>query len=313
MNPPPRTPVDRVVILVCTYRRPEGLKRLLESLAEHQTRLSFDVVVVDNDPATSGRHVTEASELPVKYLVEERPGIAAARNRTLQEIRRDHDAVVFVDDDEFVEEGWLDAHVEALDAWDADVVTGPVISLLPEDAPRWVRRGGFIQRSPRATGTSLSSAKTSNTIVRGGWLGPSSDIVFDEAFSRSGGSDTDLFWRLRRLGATIVWSADAVVSEPVPRSRTTARWIVRRDFRGGVVMGRIMLRDSPRSVVLAKGVARTLAGAVRTVLGTIVHLGPRASDVKVLLFGSGVVSACFGVLTDEYGRGPDVGALGGAA
>src|SRR5690606_20745886 len=112
---------------------------------------------------------------------------------------------------------------------------------------------------------------------------------FDPAFSRSGGSDTDLFWRMRRAGGVIVWAGEAVVSERVPLSRTTARWIARREFRGGVGMARIMVRDSSRAVVLAKGLVRTAVGAVRLLFGTIIFLGPRAADAKPMLFGAGMV------------------------
>ncbi|NLF05397.1 MAG: glycosyltransferase [Actinomycetales bacterium] len=295
-------PVGSIAVLVCTYRRPVLLAGLLRSLAAQRTERPFDVIVVDNDPAGSARDVAARAPVPVRYVVEPEPGIAAARNRSLDEAG-DVDTVVFVDDDETVEPDWLEALVATSERFDADVVTGPVVAVLPPHAPRWIRRGGFHQRRNLPEGTVLPSAKSGNTLVRTRALG-SPPERFDAAFSRSGGSDTDLFWRLARRGARIVWSHDAVASEPVPDSRLTARWLVHREFRGGAAFGRMMLRDSPRPVVLAKGAVRTAVGVVRTLVGTVLNLGPRASDTKVLLFGAGLVASVFGVRTDEYRRGP---------
>lgn len=298
--------VGRIAVLVCTYRRPAMLAELLASLAAQRTARPFRVVVVDNDPEGSGRAAAEAAALAVHYVVEPEPGIAAARNRSLDEAA-DADTIVFVDDDETVEPEWLEALVRTCERYDADVVTGPVVSVFPPHTPRWITRGGFLQRRNLPEGTRLESAKSGNTLVRTSALAGPPPLRFDAAFSRSGGSDTELFWRLGRSGSTIVWSHGAVASEPVPDSRLNARWIARRDFRGGAALGRMMLRDSARPVVLAKGLVRTAVGAVRFVIGTVVHLGPRASDTKVMLFGAGLVASTLGVHTDEYRRGPTKG------
>lgn len=298
-------PVGSLAVLVCTFRRPELLAALLGSLAAQRTTRTFDVVVVDNDPEASARETVLAAPLPVRYVVEPEPGIAAARNRALDEAS-DADTVVFVDDDETVDPGWLEALVATAERFDADVVTGPVVAVLPPHAPRWVRRGGFHQTPNPPEGTVLRAAKSGNTLVRTSALHADPPMRFDAAFSRSGGSDTELFWRMHQDGARIVWSHDAVAREPVPDSRLRPGWVVRREFRGGAAMGRMMLRSSPWPVVLAKGALRTVVGSVRFVLGTLVNLGPRASDTKVMLFGAGLVAAVLGVRTDEYRRGPKV-------
>lgn len=298
-------PVGSIAVLVCTYRRPELLAELLRSLAGQRTARTFDVVVVDNDPEASGRETIRTAPLPVRYVVEPEPGIAAARNRAVDEAG-EVDTIVFVDDDETVDPDWLEALVGTAERFDADVVTGPVVAVLPPHAPRWVTRGRFHQTRNPPEGTVLNTAKSGNTLVRNAMFRSDPPRRFDAAFSRSGGSDTELFWRMHRDGARIVWSHDAVAREPVPEARLRASWIMRREFRGGAVMGRMMLRSSPQLVVLAKGAVRTVVGAVRFVVGTLVNLGPRASDTKVMLFGAGLVAAVLGVRTDEYRRGPKI-------
>lgn len=93
-----------VTIGVPTYRRPELLEALLRTLPSRIAEcadlgIAVDVLVVDNDPAGSGRDVAAGADLPVRYVVEPAPGIAAARNRILDECV-DRDLVAFIDDDE---------------------------------------------------------------------------------------------------------------------------------------------------------------------------------------------------------------------
>src|SRR5690606_17797564 len=185
-------PVGSIAVLVCTYRRPVLLAGLLRSLAAQRTERPFDVIVVDNDPAGSARDVAARAPVPVRYVVEPEPGIAAARNRSLDEAG-DVDTVVFVDDDETVEPDWLEALVATSERFDADVVTGPVVAVLPPHAPRWIRRGGFHQTPNPPEGTVLRAAKSGNTLVRTSALHADPPMRFDAAFSRSGGSDTELF------------------------------------------------------------------------------------------------------------------------
>ena len=297
-------PIDSIAVLVCTYRRPEMLATLLESLAAQRTERDFDVVAVDNDPAASGREAALAASIRVQYVVEPEPGIAAARNRALSCVGAAHDAAVFVDDDEYVGPGWLESLAHTAEHFDADVVTGPVHGELAPDAPRWLHRGGYFRDHSYPSGKRLTTAKSGNTLIRSPWILEEDPVRFDAAFSRSGGSDTDYFSALHRRGAVLVWSAEAVALEPVPAHRATARWIARRELRGGIVMGKIMMVSSPRAIVLAKGLLRSAVGVLRVVVGTVATLRLRQQDTKVLLFGSGLVGSALGASIDEYGRGP---------
>src|SRR5947207_1635746 len=98
-------------VCVCTYRRPEMLRKLLGALEPQQTGglFSYAIVVADNDYAESGRSVTrefaDRLHIPVTYCVEPKQNIALARNRALEDTCGDF--VAFIDDDEFPTEQWL--------------------------------------------------------------------------------------------------------------------------------------------------------------------------------------------------------------
>src|ERR1700686_2741879 len=62
----------QVSVCIATYRRPEGLGRLLTSLTEQQGAPPFDVIVVDNDAQHSGEGVATryCDRLNLMYVVE---------------------------------------------------------------------------------------------------------------------------------------------------------------------------------------------------------------------------------------------------
>lgn len=293
---------ERFLLSIATYRRPDGLRRLLDSLLTAIDD-SATVVVTDNDPETSARGVVERHPLATTYVVEAEPGIASARNRGLDFFTDDFDAIVFLDDDEWVDPGWYTALREYFRDSGADVVQGPVITVLPPNAPSWVLRGGFYQRKARRTGDALLSAATNNTALRrSAWLNSGSPR-FDPAFSSTGGSDWDLFWGLRRNGATIRFCAEAVVSEDVPADRLTFNWIKRRLTRNGIVEARVAQKHGePLAPFLAKALAIGVVGAAQLVAGLLTGRGLQSRALSRTLISYGKIRGLLGFRVHEYAR-----------
>ena len=77
-----------------TYHRPDDLRAALPLLLEQVSeagddRVHADLLVVDNDPEGSAEPIVAGHRHPrLRYVVEPRPGIAAARNRALDEVAR---------------------------------------------------------------------------------------------------------------------------------------------------------------------------------------------------------------------------------
>ncbi|OLT52238.1 glycosyltransferase family 2 protein [Cellulosimicrobium sp. CUA-896] len=296
----PTERVSRPLIGIATYRRPELLAALLRSLGRSVGTARPRIVVVDNDPAGSAAGVAPAAGYPHEYHHEPAPGIAAARNRVLSLLHDDEDAVIFVDDDEVVDPGWYTALVDA--SRGADVVSGPVVARYGPGLPRWVVRGRFFDRDRQASGTPTRHPATNNVLVRVAALRRLRGEWFREDFSSTGGSDTELFDRLRRDGARLVWCDDAVVREDVPASRATARWLWRRNVRLGNVTSRVRLAGTPRPLRVLLGAGRMGAGTVLSALDLVRrgHLTRvRATHVPK---GWGMVQAALGVHVEEYRR-----------
>src|SRR3954468_17403879 len=159
------------LIAVATYRRPEALQRLLDSLALSIDRQRVEVIVIDNDAETSAKSVATEHLLNPWYELEAEPGIASARNRALDALGEQFAAILFVDDDEWVDRDWYQALIGYADRTGADVVQGPVVTVLPPGTPNWVRAGRFFQRAIPPSGSVLRSAATNNVLLtRDAWI-----------------------------------------------------------------------------------------------------------------------------------------------
>jgi len=220
----------KIDVCVATYRRPAWLRLLLQDLAAQRfaQAVGLRVLVVDNDPRGSARDIASAFG-GVRYLVQPQKNIALTRNAALD--AADADWLAFVDDDERVGPDWLQTLLDAQQRFDADVVFGPVVGLLPPDAPPWVRRGGFFTTPAAATGTEQRWGATNNALLRARFV--AEGARFDARFGLTGGEDTDFFYRLWQRGARLVWCQEALVSEHVSDERMTPRWLLRRNFRSG--------------------------------------------------------------------------------
>ena len=300
-----------VAICALTFHRPRGLGRLLDGLAALQFeddahRPDLRIVIVDNDPEGSARPVVEGRldqiGAPVTYVIEPRRGIPLARNRAVAEAGAAEFAA-FIDDDEVPEPRWLDELLRVQRVTGADVVTGPVVAEFEDTPPKWVLRGSFYDRRRFRTGESVGAATTSSVLIARPVL-EAHRPPFNEAMRFTGGSDTHFFLRAKQDGFSIVWADDAVVYETIPLSRTTARWILARQYRRGVTFSYCLreLNDSPRR--RAKRIGHAGVSVVRGVGMSVLALvrGRRAlvAGLQRVCYGAGMVAGLFGVSYEEY-------------
>jgi succinoglycan biosynthesis protein ExoM len=306
-------PAIDVAICVVTYKRPVGITRCLESLAElrlgARAGAAPRIVVVDNDPAGSGRAAVAAAAArlpwPVRYEVEPARGVTFALNRAIA-LAGPCDFVALLDDDEFAEPAWLDALLDTQRRYDAEVVTGPVLSVFAQPVPAWMAAERCFNRPRMATGTPLAYARTGNVLIRRGalaWVpGP-----FDARFALSGGQDTFLFKQLARAGARIVWCDEAVVRETVPPSRTTLRWMLTRAYRVGnsiALCERAMPAPWRRSAagVLRDGCAHIARGAVKFPPSLVRGRTKAVGQLRDIAAGAGMIAGLLGWRYEEYRR-----------
>lgn len=225
----------RVDVLVCTFRRP-SLAATLRSVAAQALPdgTALRIVVADNDATPSSRGAVEAvaQTLPVPVLYRHAPerNISIARNACLDAAEADW--VGFIDDDETADPGWLATLLRRAEETGADAIFGPALAEYPPQAPRWMRRQDLHSNRPVSRGGRVETGHTCNALLRLSGT-PWERERFDPARGRSGGEDTEFFFRLGRLGARFDIAADAIVREPVEPERLRMRWLMRRRFRMG--------------------------------------------------------------------------------
>lgn len=306
------------VVAVLTFRRPGDLGELLPILLGELgtfggsgTQVAFrGILVIDNDPVGSAGPVAAGIDR-VRYLVEPTQGIAAARNRALDE-SAEHDLLVFIDDDERPEPGWLKAHVKAWTDFGADAVAGAVISEFEGELDPWVQAGGFFDRLRPATGTTLPVAATNNLLLDLEFV-RRAGIRFDERYGLTGGEDTLFTRSLVAAGGSLIFCSEALVVDQVPRSRMTRRWAVARYLSGGnswALTGMQVCTAGPArwkqfGVLTVGGLVRVLAGGTRATAGLLVRSDRwQATGLRTLARGTGLVLGAFGLRYQEYRRSP---------
>jgi succinoglycan biosynthesis protein ExoM len=302
----------RIAVCALTYLRPAGLRRLLEGLDALDLPDSSDVfvVIVDNDPAESGRVVVEtfsgSATIDIEYIVEPTRGIWAGRNAAVtRALQRQADFVCFIDDDEWPEQDWLVQLMATQSATGADVVTGPVFAAFDEAPPQWILDGGFFDRPEFAHNEEIPWATTSQVLlakrVFDGRPAP-----FDARFGLSGGDDTHFFAELREAGYSIYWCDRARVHESIPVSRVDGRWLLRRQYRRGQTLSlSLRLRDPRVSRYvrrLGKAAYAALEGLGLVLVGVIRGRAVLMRGLEKFAFSAGLVTGLAGRRYDEYAQ-----------
>lgn len=303
----------RVTVAIPTYRRPARLRMLLQALPARIDEVPdavIDVLVVDNDPEGSGEPATTGSGLELRYVCEPTPGIAAVRNRVLDECEQS-DLIAFIDDDEIPRPLWLSSLLSTWAEHRSSAVMGRVISVLDDDVDPWVVATGTFTRVPKPTGTPLEVAASGNLLLDREQV-RALRVRFDESLGLGGGEDTLFSRQLVDRGGTIVYCAESETEDYVVTERLTRAWAKQRAFSSGNTSALLRLRGSRgpldhlalRARVLGGGSARVAIGAARHLAGRALgRLRHDARGIRTHFRGRGMVAAALGHHHQEYARG----------
>lgn len=296
---------DSVAVCIPTFRRPQGLRNLLESL----NRLTFSrvavpslrIIICDNDPErpviSMHPDFRSWSIHPVTYAIEPQPGVAHVRNRLLDMAPPECGLLAFVDDDEVVCPHWLDALMDVRQRFSADVVFGPVEAAYEETPPAWMRRGRFHELGPFQDGTRFEYAISGNSLALHESI---RHLRFDERLSTSGGEDQEFFSRLHAAGGVIVTSEDAVIVETVPAARMRLGWLLKRHFRTGTTLARIDRAAGRTLQRILKSLARMGAGGLHVLASPFRGMDHCVSGLIQMARGAGGILGLFGARVRIY-------------
>ncbi|AOS95914.1 Glycosyl transferase family 2 [Microbulbifer aggregans] len=294
-------------ICICTCRRPELLRRALESLSQVELpdTVRVSVTVVDNDPEESAQPVIRSLQgsypLPIHYAAESRRGIPFARNRCLDEAQaKGADYLVFIDDDEWVAADWLQKlYSFARDAGGRAVVCGSVISLLPASSPDYYNM--FFSRKRRRTGERLPYCATNNVLIPLGEV-RELGLRFDESRPFAGGEDVMFFTAASQRGMAIFHCAEAVVYEDIPEDRANLRWLSRRKYSVGITQAhQKLITGRSRVDVLASALLQLLTASLVCALSMTVRRQRERAWLRVCR-SAGMAGGVFGAESQFYRR-----------
>lgn len=221
-----------VSICICTRKRQEGLKKLLESLGKIQAPPDTNVriIVVENDLENFSEYLINEFSLKFKfsisYYLETRPGVVFARNRSVKEAD-DFDFCCFTDDDQVVSTDWLTELMKCQNEFNADGIAGPTFPIFGKEVPSYIKK--FYTPTTPDYGTIVRYAYTGCLLIKKKYLdmleGP-----FEIRFNFSGGEDTYLTSQITNIGGIIRFNPHAIAYEIISENRSTVKYVIKRKF-----------------------------------------------------------------------------------
>jgi GT2 family glycosyltransferase len=300
-----------IVVCIPSFRRPQHLRKTLQSLANQATARRFAVVVVDND-ASKCEAVPVATEfllagrLSGLCVVESRQGNCHAINAAFETARESFPLAshfLMIDDDEIATPNWLERMVQATETSGADIVGGPVFPHFDDARKRALRHHPAFAPAYEASGPVPVIYGSGNCLIRRSVFEQLAEPAFDLRFNLLGGGDTDFFWRCMKAGIKFHWVAEAVINETVPPARTSLRWLVLRGLRVGAINYHVQRKVAPgrwsRAALILKMLAALPMSLPRAVgLALSAHKAVIAMHPMTVAMGSAL--AAIGIEPQPY-------------
>ena len=239
----------RLSLIIPTHNRSERLIAALESVIRQDLPAAdWECVVVSNNStddtvARFGDFAARYPGLNLRLVTEDGPGVSYARNRVIAETSAP--LLVFIDDDERINPGFLRAYADFFDAHpDAVVAGGRIIAEYVTGRPAWLSKytempianpmdfGDAVRPFPagRVPGGGNMAFRRSAALRYGG-VDPSLGRVGRMLI---GGEENDFFERLMRGGETCWYVPGAVMWHIIPPEKLTESYFRRLCYNVGV-------------------------------------------------------------------------------
>lgn len=251
-------------VIIPTRDRADLLAKMLDGLRRQsfESRLSFEVIVVDNGSSDSTPDVIrDAAPYFANFstIYEQTPGLHAGRHAGLR--KSSSDILVFCDDDIVPEPTWLQGIADSFLIRGVAVATGPCRPEYQSAPPEWVeaRRvtveegslyyalslidlgdmAGFI---PSHWAFGCNFAVRRDAVVRAGGFRP--DSMPWDLIEYRGDGETGLAQVIATAGGKTYYNPDAAIRHWVASGRMTPEYIYRRAFAEGITTSFKITREA---------------------------------------------------------------------
>lgn len=241
--------MKKLSIVVATYNRSQSLLRTLRSVVGQTAPAEqWECVVVNNNSTddTEAVFADFARENPtfdLRMVTETKQGLSNARNCGIEASVGDYIAIV--DDDETLEDTFVESYIEFFDSFPTAMAAGGAVKACYESArPRWMSR--FTEQMI-ANPLDLDIAVTlfpQNRVPAGGNMAFRREVfdrvgLFNPQLGRNGkslvgGEENDIFARLRRAGELLYFVPNAAIFHHIPDSKLTDDYFDRLSYNVGV-------------------------------------------------------------------------------
>ncbi len=231
-------------VCIATYRRPDLLEKLLDSLArQHRVEdRCYEIIVVDNDIRNSALPIANKfknrQNLRLHYLSQVITNISLTRNMAVGKSAGTY--ILFIDDDEVAPSDWIYQHLRSMEKFSADGTFGPIYLEFNKHTPKWMKERKLFYPDVQNTGDKPEYMGTGNCCIKASLLQTTKE-PFDIRYGTTGGEDTHLFRRLENEGRRFVFCKEAYVTEYLPPNRTNVSYLFVRGLKGGSAHTRRMI------------------------------------------------------------------------
>ncbi len=232
--------VPDVSVVLCTYNRAGMLRECIQSLQSQRTsgEFTYEIIVVDNSstdetPAVVAE-LAKNSSVPMKYVMERKPGQVHARHSGFREASGHW--IANFDDDEVAEPSWLLELLRLAKEKNVRCVGGLLWLRLPDGCQRnlhpRVRRmlGESVTWPEPRPYTRTQGPGSGNQLIHRSIL---DEVGIYDLSHQVRGYDTDHYRRIRKAGIESWFTPRAVAYHITPESRLTSQYLRDTCFHDG--------------------------------------------------------------------------------
>ena len=251
-----------VSIVIITLNRKKNLEKCINSLLNLVYPLSkLDIIVVDGGSVDGTQEMVRRSFPNVRFITEERRGVAIARNTGWRNSKGKF--VAYTDDDCIVDPYWIKRLVVSLESSNAKGAGGPVVYLHPEAIPKYYRGtplGAF------DLGVGQRSLKKGENLITANMLIDAEvfkEIDFWESLVYNDSEDAEFCRSVLEAGYNLLYVPDATIYHNINLRRINLGYLLKRAFFSGIT-SYIIERKRKRNITLIPRYFRFfLGGCIR--------------------------------------------------